>query len=646
MAVAKMKLVNIVGRLKDFDTVVQKCCINGNFHVEQSATALENVKEFHPIETVNPYEKALQKAIDIGVHADIHLHYSNFEHLDMSTEELNDYVLKAGLTLDELNARVRDLTQTAGRYKQMLVQLAHLKTLNISLDDIFDCAYIGFRFGRLPKDSYPKVNTDHEGIELLFVPLEETDLFYWGFYVARKHQLEQADEFFNSLYFERIPLVEQAHGTPSDAAANVQAEITKTQRDWQDAQKAVEKYWMANRETFLKVYSKLRYLHDSFDLRKYASEYDENFYIFGWVPEKEIPAFTKQFDKLPHVDCIVEGIEEAPDIQPPTHLINNKIAKPYENYLQLYGLPLYNEIDPTPIMSITYSVIFGIMFGDIGQGFLILLGALFMKYKKKMFLGDILIRCSIFSMIFGFLYNSFFGYSGERAVLPINFNHGQSILPVENSSNLMTVLLISVAGGVCLIVFCMVLNIINGIRQKNPEKIFFSQNGITGLIFYLAVISGVALMMMQGNKLLLNPVFLILLIILPLLIIACKEPLGRICEHRKNWAPEKPGEFIMLAFFELFDIILSFVSNTISYIRIGAFILSHAAMMSAVFTIAKMTGNANNPIALVVGNLFVIGLEGLIVGIQGLRLQFYEMFSRFYEGGGKPYEPVRIRYDS
>ncbi|MFT8888575.1 MAG: V-type ATPase 116kDa subunit family protein [Ethanoligenens sp.] len=646
MAVAKMKLVNIVGRLKDFDTVVQECCINGNFHVEQSATALENVKEFHPIDTVNPYEKALQRAIDIGVHADIHLHYSNFEHLDMSAEELGDYVSKAGFTLDALNARVRDLTQAVGRYKQMLVQLEHLKTLKINLDDIFQCVYIGFRFGRLPKDSLPKVNVDHEDIELLFVPLEETDLFYWGFYVARKPQLAQADEFFNSLYFERIPIVEQAHGTPSEASASVQTELENVQKDLQDAQKAVGKYWNANRETFLKVYSKLRYLHDSFDLRKYASEYDDNFYIFGWVPEREIPLFTKQFDSLPHVDCVVEGIEEAPNIEPPTHLVNNKMAKPYEGYLELYGLPLYNEIDPTPIMSITYSVIFGIMFGDIGQGFLILLGALFMKYKKKMFLGDILIRCSIFSMIFGFFYNSFFGYSGERAVLPINFNHGQSILPVENSSNLMTVLLISVAGGVCLIVFCMILNIINGIKQKNPEKTFFSQNGVTGLVFYVAVIGAAALMLIKGSKLIFNPVFIILLVVVPLLIIACKEPLGRLCARRKDWAPKKTGEFIMLAFFELFDIILSFLSNTISYIRIGAFILSHAAMMSAVFTIAKMTGNANNPVALVIGNLFVIGLEGLIVGIQGLRLQFYEMFSRFYEGGGKPYEPVHIRYEN
>lgn len=637
MAVAQMKLVNIVGRLKDFDRVVQACCINGDFHPERSALALEDVKEFHPIEAANPYEAALQKAVDIGVHADIRLRYSNFDHLDLSAEGLQDYIKKASLELDVLNARVRDLSQAAGRYQQMLEQLERLKTLKVSLDDVFHCAFIGFRFGRLPKDSLPKIDQDHEGIELLFVPLEETDLFYWGFYVARKPQLAQADEFFNSLYFERIPVIEEAHGLPSEATRSVQAELEKADEELKQARQAVENYWSSNRETFLKVYSKLRYLHDSFDLRQYASELDENFYIFGWVPEREVPAFTKQFKQFSHVDCIVEGIEEAPGIEPPTHLVNSKLLKPYEGYVGLYGLPKYNEIDPTPVTAITYSIIFGIMFGDVGQGFLVLLLALWMKFKKKWFLGDIMIRCSVFSMLFGFLYNSVFGYSGDKAILPY-----KPPLPVENSQYVMTVLMTTVGVGVGLILLCMVLNIVNGVRQKDPAKFLFGQNGVAGIVFYVAVLA--AMLSIVGGVKLVNPAYIVLLIVLPLIVIGCKEPLGRLVRHEKDWAPKNIGEFILLAFFELFEIVLSFMTNTISYIRIGAFILSHAAMMTAVFAIAHMLGGAS-PVILVFGNVFVIGLEGLVVGIQGLRLQFYEIYSRFYEGGGKEYVPARIHYE-
>jgi V/A-type H+-transporting ATPase subunit I len=258
-----------------------------------------------------------------------------------------------------------------------------------------------------------------------------------------------------------------------------------------------------------------------------------------------------------------------------------------------------------------------------------------MKYKKKMFLGDIMIRCSVFSMIFGFLYNSVFGY---ETVLPF------TILPVHNDNYVQTVLFATVGLGVLLIIFCMCLNIINGIRQKNIEKILFSQNGVSGLIFYVTIIAAVVLLMLFKVSII-TPIFFIFLALM-LVIIGFKEPLSALCERKKNWVPEKKGDFLIQAFFELFEIVLAFLSNTISYIRIGAFILSHAAMMLAVFTIGGMLGNANNPVVLIIGNLFVIALEGLVVGIQGLRLQFYEMFSRFYEGGGKPYEPVTIKYEN
>ena len=79
--------------------------------------------------------------------------------------------------------------------------------------------------------------------------------------------------------------------------------------------------------------------------------------------------------------------------------------------------------------------------------------------------------------------------------------------------------------------------------------------------------------------------------------------------------------------------------------RIGAFALSHAGMMSVVFILAHTSHNSNNLIVVIVGNAFIIGMEGFIVGIQVLRLQFYEMFSRFYDGDGKEFTPSKIHYD-
>jgi V/A-type H+/Na+-transporting ATPase subunit I len=635
MAIAKMKLVNIVGRLKDFDTVVQSCCLHGDFHPEQSSIALNDVEEFIPIDDFNPYMQSLQKAVDTGVHSDIPLHFSSFDSLALNDAELEDYIDKTEAEVGVLDGNVRNLAQEIARLEQGITQLTHLRSLKISLDDVFSCKFFHFRFGRLPKDSYPKLELCDESEDAFFFPLEEDKEYYWGFYVALEDVCEKIDQLFSSLYFERINIIEEAHGTPDQAVAAVRKTLAEKTALYQDAKAAVAKYWQDNRDRFLIAYSKIKYLADSFDLRKYASKCSDNFYIFGWVPEKDTDSFSKKFEDLPDVDCVIESTEEAENVEPPTHLVNNPVSKPFENYVEMYGLPSYNEIDPTPFMSITYAVIFGIMFGDLGQGFLILLASLFMKYKKKMFLGDIMIRCSIFSMIFGALYNSVFGYED---ILPF------TVLPVHENKNIMIILGTAIGLGILLILGCMVLNIVNGVKQKNLEKVFFSQNGVAGFVFYASLITGLVLMLLVGKNIMTLP-FILLLIILPIIIIYFKEPLGRLLERKKELIPGSKGEYFITAFFEMFEILLSFLSNTVSYVRIGAFILSHSAMMTAVFVIGGVLGNSNNPIVLIIGNLFVIALEGLIVGIQGLRLQFYEMFSRFYDGGGKSFEPAKIKYD-
>ena len=100
-------------------------------------------------------------------------------------------------------------------------------------------------------------------------------------------------------------------------------------------------------------------------------------------------------------------------------------------------------------------------------------------------------------------------------------------------------------------------------------------------------------------------------------------------------------DFDQQGFFELFETMLSFFSNTISFVRIGAFAVSHAAMMEVVLMLGGITDGAGNPnwIIIVLGNIIVCGLEGLVVGIQVLRLEYYEMFSRFYTGSGREFHP-------
>jgi V/A-type H+-transporting ATPase subunit I len=200
----------------------------------------------------------------------------------------------------------------------------------------------------------------------------------------------------------------------------------------------------------------------------------------------------------------------------------------------------------------------------------------------------------------------------------------------------------TIALGILLILVCMVFNIINGIRQKNIEKLFFSQNGLSGMTFYVTVL--VACIFSIMFKVGVSPFVIILLIVLPILLIGLKEPLMGLIKREKDWKPTNIFEFAISSFFELFEVVLSFATNTISFVRIGAYIMSHAGMMTVGFALAGLMGTIGGIPMLIFWNAFVLLLEGFIVAIQGIRLQYYEIFSRFYDGTGKEFTPVTIHY--
>ena len=202
---------------------------------------------------------------------------------------------------------------------------------------------------------------------------------------------------------------------------------------------------------------------------------------------------------------------------------------------------------------------------------------------------------------------------------------------------MMQTLIYAVIIGVALILVCMIFNIINGAKQKDLQKIIFSQNGIAGMVFYIMVLYvGVSAVMGTSHPIKIAGI----LIGVSLVMIFLQEPLGKLAAKKKDWMPKEKGGFFVEAFFETFEILLSFVTNTVSFLRVGAFALNHAGMMSVVVMFMYSLGTGGSIAVTLFGNLLVIGLEGLIVGIQVLRLGFYEMFSRFYSGDGREFKPI------
>ena len=231
--------------------------------------------------------------------------------------------------------------------------------------------------------------------------------------------------------------------------------------------------------------------------------------------------------------------------------------------------------------------------------------------------------------MFGIVFGSVFG--NEEILIPM-FN-------AMSPDNTMTLLIAAICLGIVLIVISMTFNVFLNFKKKQIGEAILSQNGICGLLFYISIL-GLVINMFLGLDFV-NMVYVICFIFLPLFFIFLKEPLIRKFEEDEKMFPNGFGAFFVEGFFELFEVVLSFITNTMSFLRVGGFVLSHAGMMLVVYTLAEMVGGVGEIIVIIFGNVFVMCLEGLIVGIQVLRLEFYEMFSRYYEGNGIPFKSIK-----
>ena len=639
-----MSLVNIVGSIDDMDRAMTVCCESGCFHPENASQYINDLNGGTMLQDSNPYSPLIKRIVDLSYKMNFKLSYKDASGLSLKPSEFDRKVAKIEKKLEELRIQKEELSQQVAENEQVLVQLNHMKGLAEKFDDIFACKAVSSRFGILPNGSFDKLEYYNDK-PFFFFTFDVDEQYHWGVYFVPTVLKDDIDEIFRSLFFQRIRIPDYAHQTPDIAIVN----ITKMLSDYRAELKAVEKELKAfiaeNKTVLCQIFTSLKFDSDTFELRKFVVVKNNQFILVGFVPKRFGPKFRDSFNELSSCDCVLREVDADPRLTPPVKLKNNWFTRPFEMFVTMYGLPGYGDFDPTPLVAYTYCFLFGIMFGDLGQGLLLSVIGLLLWRFKKMMLGRILARVGIFSAIFGTVYGSVFGL--EHLLDP--FYTGVLGLPgkpveVFNPDTTTMLLLMAIGIGAVLITISIIINIILGLRKKDYERSVFGHNGIAGLVFYVSVIGAAALLMIF-NVNVLNPVFIILCIVLPLLLIFLREPLSKWMAKRKDLKPEDGvGGFIITNFFELFENVLSYITNTVSFLRVGGFILSHAGMMAVVLTLMEMIGGFASPIVFVIGNIFVMAMEGLIVGIQVLRLEFYEIFSRFYEGDGKEFRPVVVSY--
>lgn len=600
MAIVKMKYISASTDAEHMEDMITDGVDSSMLHAIHASDVVNEDNNGHLLNDDNPYSAYLQTL-------------QNFAHSVNYSIETKKHASKH-YTNEEIDAFINELNTTFGLEtdaQSVILTPDDEKALSVlsecGFERIHACQFLNFGFGRLPRESYKKLSMYKDDI-FVHHHVHETPQYVWMLYVTSDSYVDRVRKIFKDLYFEEmdIPLI--------------------------DVKKQLEKYHEQIDDIYAFCYEE-NHIHE---LYPYVAEIDGRYVMSGFIKAEDEENFKAVFKELP-VTFDVKDPEEVPDKQCPTLLKNSWFARPFELFIGMYGVPKYGDFDPTAFVAVTYCLLFGIMFGDLGQGLVLFI--LGLAFEKKGQLFGIINRCGITSMIFGFLFGSLFGY--EDALNPIHqslFGVREKLFDVMDNSSTMVLLIGAIAIGAVLIMITQCMNIVNRIKHKKLGEALFSQNGVAGLVFYGSIIFAVvATMVLNWN--ILNPVYIIICFVLPVICFVMKEPLSNAVEHKTVKPKEGWGGYITQSIFELIDVLLTFVTNSMSYLRVGGFVLSHAGMMLVVMTLVEMTGHAGI-VVLIIGNIFVMVLEGLIVGIQTLRLEYYEMFSRYYDAGGTPFKAL------
>lgn len=636
--IEKMKFLSITGPKKDIDRVAGKYLCKYEIQIENALSELKTVKNLRPYIEINPYKDAYLKAGRLAANFP---EPAGADCAPVTAEEAVAIVSEAEAALSAPWARKDSLRQEMGVTQTSYDKILPFRELNYDIRAILQFQHIRFRFGRIPREYYPKFESNAYGsLDTILYTCQEDESYVSVVYFVPAVISKQVDAIYASMHFERLIIPDEYNGTPDEAIAGLQKHLETLQSEMSRTEQEITSLLEDRRQAILNAYAKLKSYSTNFNVRKLAactSHEINTFYILcGWMTEQDADAFQKELREDEQTFCFVEDDHNNLLSGPPTKLRNPGLFRPFELFIRMYGVPSYQELDPTILIGLTYSFLFGFMFGDAGQGLVLILGGLVLYRLKKLDLAAVIACCGFFSTIFGFLYGSVFGF--EDIIRPLWLRPAEQMINLPFIGKLNTVFVVAVALGMGIIVLTMLLNIYNSIRCHDPEAALLTNNGAAGLVFYGSVLASI-LLFMTGRAL---PAAAVLIVMfgLPLLIIFFKEPITRLITGNRKQESESPVMFFIQGFFELFELLLSYFSNTLSFVRVGAFAVSHTAMMEVVLMLAGAeAGGSPNWIVVILGNVIVCAMEGLIVGIQVLRLEYYEIFSRFYKGSGREFRP-------
>ncbi|MBN1881517.1 MAG: hypothetical protein JW885_05025, partial [Deltaproteobacteria bacterium] len=574
--------------------------------ITEEAPAIPGTYEVNPLDDIDELEEKIQ-----AYHSQI--------------RSINDeiYTLRDKLNIEEDNLR----------------RLDNLTPVDVDVSHMRDLTMLRMFYGYFPSKH---VRLLEEGITAKFttyIPIQTRGDRELSAFFCLPEDAETLEDELKNMLFEFLPLPQDCAGTPGEARQQIEGRINELKVRIGEGENKLRGFGWTYRNELLRIREHLTTNLDILVSVKSMGLSESTALITGWIPAKSVDDLKRVLAELlgdlfylevtPAEE--VEGVKTG-KVKVPVIMRNPKLLKPFQALVTTYGSPDYTEIEPSSIIGVAFLLMFGVMFGDVGHGFVLaFLGWLLTKkVPAAEEIGGILLRAGVSSIFFGFCFGSIFGYED---VIPALIFH-----PMHNITTLMAV---TVAFGILFLSIGLVINLINSLRSRDMERGIFETHGLAGALFYWAAVAFMIKFIATGN--LGVPLWVFLTILgVPLLVIFLREPLYHLFSGKRPLIHD-PISYFLGSLVEVLDTCTGYLSNTISFIRVAAFSLAHAALFLGVFQLKAMVpGQAPSFLMELGGNILIVGLEGLVVSIQSVRLIYYEFFSKFYSGNGEAFVPMKI----
>ena len=555
-------------------------------------------------------------------------------------------------TNDELNAEKKRLEQL----ESQLHQLEPIADVNVEVSGLRNSTHLHSILGILPAANVSRLETSLSRIPHVFFTLREDSQKPVVWLLGPRSNSDIIDRAAKSAYLNPLTLPEEFSGTPAQITASIRQAIETSKRKISDLSSRLTKLAETHRKELRELLWDVHVSRMMADAIVRFGQLRHTYVVVGWVPTENLELLTQRL-KQASPEILIETIpteRSGHHSNVPVALTTNRWLRPIQMLVTTYGRPSYGELDPTWLLALTFPLLFGAMFGDLGQGLvLLILGILIDRgiiLKGMSSLGLLIAYCGASAAIFGFLYGSIFGFEGHLIEEYLGFHFEAPWLsPIHE---ILPVLSLAIDAGIVILLLSFLLGIFNNIRARDWPHLVFGHTGLVMFVFYLAFL---ALLGSFLGTTAIAPRVAVAIASLPLpwtLVAIVFGILVMFSGALRNWMEgHRPVEgsgvggflmFLVQSFMDLFESLISLLSNTLSFVRVGAFAVAHGGLSLAIFALAGEEPDLGFWITIIIGNLFIIGFEGLIVGIQTMRLHYYEILGKFFHGGGMRFEPLTL----